>query len=102
MNGSHINTNCIYCGSSKTVSKGKRRTATMGDRLRRRCKDCGREFTVGRSIGSGERTAPESSNDQDSPEKSVTMSPLVSDESDVEQPRRPRDNVADDGATEDR
>lgn len=38
---------CPYesCGSTNTVSKGVRRTKTMGARRIRRCKDCGRKFT---------------------------------------------------------
>ena len=33
------------CGSTATVSKGVRRTKTLGDRRIRRCKACGRKFT---------------------------------------------------------
>ena len=33
------------CGSTDTVSKGVRRTKTMGDRRIRLCKACGRKFT---------------------------------------------------------
>jgi len=36
---------CPYCGASATVSKGIRRTKTMGDRRIRRCKGCRRKFT---------------------------------------------------------
>ncbi len=38
---------CPYagCGSSNTVSKGVRKTKTMGDRRLRYCKDCKRKFT---------------------------------------------------------
>jgi transposase-like protein len=39
---------CPYCGSFHTASKGSRRTVTMGNRPLRRCKDCGRKFTVHR------------------------------------------------------
>ncbi len=35
---------CPYCGG-RTVSKGVRRTKTMGERRVRRCKACGRKFT---------------------------------------------------------
>ena len=37
---------CPYgCGSTNTVSKGIRRTKTMGLRRIRLCKNCGRKFT---------------------------------------------------------
>ena len=37
---------CPYgCGSTNTVSKGVRKTKTMGLRRIRLCKDCGRKFT---------------------------------------------------------
>ena len=37
---------CPYCGEiGSTVSKGVRRTKTMGIRRVRRCKACGRKFT---------------------------------------------------------
>lgn len=36
---------CPYCGQSESVSKGVRRTKTMGDRRIRRCKACKRKFT---------------------------------------------------------
>lgn len=39
---------CPYCGASRTVSKGVRRTVTLGDRPLRVCRSCGRKFTVGR------------------------------------------------------
>jgi transcriptional regulator NrdR family protein len=36
---------CPYCGEiGKSVSKGVRRTKTMGDRRIRFCRACGREF----------------------------------------------------------
>ena len=38
---------CPYCGSAKSVSKGFRKTATMGPRKLRMCKDCKRRFTIG-------------------------------------------------------
>ena len=37
---------CPYCQSSTTVAKGYRQTATLGARALRRCKSCGRKFTV--------------------------------------------------------
>jgi transcription elongation factor Elf1 len=37
---------CPYCGSTSTVSKGVRKTATMGARPLRKCKGCGRRFTL--------------------------------------------------------
>ncbi len=38
---------CPYagCGSTDTMSKGVRKTKTMGDRRLRYCKDCKRKFT---------------------------------------------------------
>ncbi len=36
---------CPYCGANKSVSKGVRKTKTMGDRSIRLCKACGRKFT---------------------------------------------------------
>lgn len=36
---------CPYCGSTETVSKGVRKTKTMGRRKIRRCRQCGRKFT---------------------------------------------------------
>ena len=39
---------CPFCGSSQSISKGVRKTATMGKRKLRVCKGCKRKFTVGR------------------------------------------------------
>ena len=36
---------CPYCGQSRSISKGIRRTKTMGDRCIRLCKACRRKFT---------------------------------------------------------
>ena len=38
---------CPYesCGSTESVSKGVRRTKTMGLRKIRKCRECGRKFT---------------------------------------------------------
>lgn len=36
---------CPYCGSTETVSKGHRKTKTMGPRSIRRCQACRRKFT---------------------------------------------------------
>ena len=36
---------CPYCGANKSVSKGVRKTKTMGDRCIRLCKACDRKFT---------------------------------------------------------
>ncbi len=36
---------CPYCGANKSVSKGIRKTKTIGDRRIRLCKGCGRKFT---------------------------------------------------------
>lgn len=57
---------CPYagCGSSNTVSKGVRKTKTMGDRRLRYCKDCKRKFTprnqkVVEQIGEHSKEHPE-------------------------------------------
>lgn len=39
---------CPYCGGTHTVSKGVRRTSTMGERPLRFCRQCRRKFTVTR------------------------------------------------------
>jgi transcription elongation factor Elf1 len=36
---------CPWCGATVSVSKGVRKTKTMGDRSIRLCKSCGRKFT---------------------------------------------------------
>ena len=36
---------CPYCGQSTSISKGVRRTKTMGNRCIRLCKACRRKFT---------------------------------------------------------
>ena len=36
---------CPYCGQSTSISKGVRRTKTLGDRCIRLCKACRRKFT---------------------------------------------------------
>ena len=36
---------CPFCGATDSVSKGVRKTKTMGDRRIRLCKGCGRKFT---------------------------------------------------------
>jgi len=36
---------CPYCGATETVSKGVRKTKTMGDRRIRLCRACKRKFT---------------------------------------------------------
>jgi hypothetical protein len=36
---------CPYCGATGSVSKGVRKTKTMGERRLRLCKACGRKFT---------------------------------------------------------
>lgn len=40
---------CPHCGSERTISKGYRKTVTLGNRPLRVCKDCRRKFTVQRS-----------------------------------------------------
>jgi len=37
---------CPCCGGSSTIRKGHRRTKTLGKRHIRKCKACGRKFTV--------------------------------------------------------
>ncbi len=36
---------CPYCALTNTVSKGRRKTKTMGLRSIRRCRSCHRKFT---------------------------------------------------------
>ncbi len=36
---------CPHCGATRSVSKGVRKTKTMGERRLRLCKACGRKFT---------------------------------------------------------
>jgi len=36
---------CPYCGLTDTVSKGHRKTKTLGVRSIRRCRSCHRKFT---------------------------------------------------------
>ena len=59
---------CPYesCGSTESVSKGVRKTKTMGMRNIRRCKTCGRKFTPknqrpseGCAVESDQQLAPE-------------------------------------------
>ncbi len=47
---------CPYCGESDSVSKGVRKTKTMGERRIRLCKACSRKFTP-RNQKSGEELA---------------------------------------------
>jgi len=43
---------CPTCGAvGQSISKGVRKTATMGLRKLRVCKACGHKFTVGRKVG---------------------------------------------------
>ena len=37
---------CVYCGSYRTANKGFRRTVSLGLRRLKKCRDCGRRFTV--------------------------------------------------------
>jgi hypothetical protein len=46
---------CPYCGQTTTVSKGVRKTKTMGVRRIRLCKACGRKFTPNSQQGDRER-----------------------------------------------
>ena len=41
---------CPFCGASHNIAKGKRLTVTLGPRPLRVCKNCGRKFTVGRTV----------------------------------------------------
>lgn len=41
---------CPFCGVSRNIAKGKRPTVTLGPRSLRVCKNCGRKFTVGRTL----------------------------------------------------
>ena len=51
---------CIFCDSGHTISKGVRKTTTLGNRALRVCKDCGRKFTVGRIVhGNPDESAAE-------------------------------------------
>ena len=36
---------CPYCGEARSVSKGSRKTKTMGSRMIRLCRACNRKFT---------------------------------------------------------
>ena len=36
---------CPFCGASRSTGKGMRKTKTMGPRVVRRCRQCGRKFT---------------------------------------------------------
>jgi len=53
---------CPYCGQSKSISKGVRRTKTMGDRRIRLCKACRRKFTPKYQQGP-ERTSEDENKD---------------------------------------
>jgi hypothetical protein len=48
---------CPYCGHSESVSKGVRRTKSMGSRQIRLCKSCRRKFTP-KNQKLAEATAP--------------------------------------------
>ena len=65
---------CPYesCGSTETVSKGVRRTKTMGLRKIRKCRECGRKFTP-KNQRPGEGSAAESEQ-QPTPESFVQPS----------------------------
>ena len=41
---------CPYCGAQSSISKGVRKTVSMGNRKLRVCRSCGRKFTVGRKV----------------------------------------------------
>jgi len=36
---------CPFCGSTRSISKGRRKTKTMGERRIRLCRDCRRKYT---------------------------------------------------------
>jgi transcriptional regulator NrdR family protein len=44
---------CPYCGHTKTVAKGHRKTVTLGLRQLRKCKKCGRRFTQKKAHSGG-------------------------------------------------
>lgn len=48
---------CPYCGQSESVSKGVRKTKSMGDRRIRLCKSCSRKYTP--KIQKGSEDLPE-------------------------------------------
>ena len=60
---------CPHCEASDNVSKGVRRTKTMGDRRIFRCKICGRKFTP------KHQQPAESSSENTRPEDGVTSPP---------------------------
>lgn len=49
---------CPFCGAGESVSKGVRKTKTMGIRRVRLCKACGRKFTP-KNQKVGEASEPE-------------------------------------------
>ena len=76
---------CPYCGANKSVSKGVRKTKTMGDRRIRLCKACGRKFTPKNQkpteaieekttetcVESGEVSGPPAVSEPDKPDESA-------------------------------
>lgn len=50
---------CVHCGSTDSISKGVRRTKTMGERRLRVCKGCGRKFTPRHQVMRAESAAPQ-------------------------------------------
>ena len=50
---------CPYCDSHATRPKGWRQTATLGRRRIRKCRDCGRRFTLGRNALADPLALPE-------------------------------------------
>jgi len=49
---------CPYCESTDSVSKGSRKTKTLGDRKIRRCKACHRKFTPKNQSSADPQNAP--------------------------------------------
>ena len=56
---------CPYCGESRSVSKGVRKTKTLGDRKVRLCKACNRKFTPENQKQTGSEEAPERSDQKE-------------------------------------
>jgi len=49
---------CPYCGEARSVSKGSRKTKTMGLRMIRLCRACNRKFTPRNQKQSQEQGPP--------------------------------------------
>ena len=67
---------CPHCGAAGSVSKGVRRTKTMGERRLRLCKTCGRKFTPRNQEPSAEGAEPESGGQEPGQEPEEGLDPL--------------------------